>query len=91
MEKKVEKELTYLFWDRKLNEKDIKKQLKNLSGMKRDQLIAWILREAAFKDVWLFLTPRQVYDTLPRIQSNLGRWQGFWNYITETWHELGKI
>ena len=91
MGNEINSELTYLFWDRKYSEKDIKNQLKSLKGRKRDKLIAWILREAAFRDVWRFLTPQEVARCLPRIQSNLGRWKDFWNYITKTWHELGKI
>ena len=78
-------------WDRNLTKGNIKKKLKALKGSKRDNLIAWILREAAFRDVWAFLSPKEVVECLPRIQNSLGRWKGFWNYITKAWHELGKI
>ena len=81
----------YFCWDRNLTEQEIKDQLKTLKGLERDRLIAWILREAAFKNVWTFLTPQEVFNSLPRIQYWLGRWGDFWNYITKTWHELGKI
>jgi hypothetical protein len=81
----------YFSWDRNLTEKDIKDQLKTLKEPERDNLVAWILREAAFRDVWRFLTPKEVVNCLPRIQHSLGRWKDFWNYITKAWHELGKI
>jgi hypothetical protein len=81
----------YFSWDRNLTEKEIETRLKLSSGVEKDRLIAWILREAAFRDVWKYLTPQEVYECLPRIQHLLGRWKDFWNYITGAWHELGKI
>jgi hypothetical protein len=91
MTKTNDDNIPYFCWDRKLTEKEIKNQLKNLAGAERDNLVAWILREAAFKDVWRFLTPKEVFECLPRLQYSLGRWKDFWSYITNTWHELGKI
>jgi hypothetical protein len=91
MKKKKEDKVPYFCWDRRLTEHEIIDQLKTLQGTERERLIAWILREAAFKDVWRFLTPKEVYTHLPRLQDSLGRWKDFWNYITRTWHELGKI
>ncbi|MGE5344138.1 MAG: hypothetical protein ACM3SY_21945 [Candidatus Omnitrophota bacterium] len=91
MTEKKEDSIPYFCWDRKLTEKEIKDQLKNTTGPERDRLVAWILREAAFRDVWDYLTPAEVFNCLPRIQNSLGRWKDFWNYITRTWHELGKI
>ena len=91
MENNKTDNVPYFCWDRKLTEQEIKDQLRNSTGAERDKLIAWILREAAFRDVWHFLTPKEVFNCLPRIQNSLGRWKDFWNYITKTWHELGKI
>ena len=91
MKKKKDDTIPYFCWDRKLTEQEIKNQLKNLKGVERDHLMAWILREAAFRDVWRFLKPKEVSDSLPRLQYSLGRWKDFWNYIINTWHELGKI
>ena len=51
MKEKNKDMVPYFCWDRKLTEQDIKDQLKNTTGPKKDQLIAWILREAAFRDV----------------------------------------
>lgn len=83
--------IPYFCWDRNLTEAELKDQLKQLEGAERDRLVAWLLREAAFKEVWRFLTPKEVAECLPRIQPYLGRWRDFWNYITGAWHELGKI
>jgi hypothetical protein len=83
--------IPYFCWDRKLTEQEIKDQLKNLKGVERDHLMAWILREAAFRDVWRFLKPKEEADSLPGLQYSLGRRKDSWNYIINTWHELGKI
>lgn len=91
MDKQNDDTIPNFCWDRKLTEREIKVQLKTLKGTERDNLMAWILREAAFKDVWRFLTPKEVADSLPRLQYSLGRWKDFWNYITGAWRELGKI
>ena len=93
MKKKKEDKanVPYFCWDRNLTEQEIKDQLKTLEGPERDKLVAWKLRGAAFKDVWRFLTPKEVANSLPRMQYSLGRWRDFWNYITKAWHELGKI
>ncbi len=81
----------YFSWDRNITDQQIKERLNTLSGPERDKLIAWIMREAAFRDVWQYVTPEEVADCLPRIQHSLGRWKDFWNYITGAWRELGKI
>lgn len=91
MNNSTENKIPYFCWDRNMTELEIKTRLMNSSGIEKDKLIAWILREAAFKDVWKYLTPEEVFDCLPRIQYSLGRWRDFWNYITGAWHELGKI
>ncbi|MCP4151369.1 MAG: hypothetical protein GY757_26735 [bacterium] len=91
MKENSENQVPYFCWDRNLTEKEIKHRLKNSSGVEKDRLIAWLLREAAFRDVWTYTTPREVAECLPRIQHSLGRWKDFWNYITGAWHELGKI
>ncbi len=91
MKETIENTAPNFCWDRNLTEGELKERLKQLKGEEKDRLIAWILREAAFKDVWKYLTPREVADSLPRLQHSLGRWGDFWNYITGAWHELGKI
>ncbi|MBI4604081.1 MAG: hypothetical protein HY721_19160 [Planctomycetes bacterium] len=84
-------ETPYFAWDRPLTVREIKERLRTSSGIERDRLVAWILREAAFRDVWQFLTPREVDVSLVRIERFLGRRRDFWRYIIREWHELGKL
>jgi hypothetical protein len=52
---------------------------------------AWIMREAAFDDVWQFLKPREVSDHWNALEPLLGRKKDFWRYIIDVWYELGKL
>jgi hypothetical protein len=83
--------IPYFAWDRNITAGEIRRGLKNGNDEEKLSLAAWILREAAFEDVWQFLNPRAVADLLPVINSQLGRKKDFWNYIIRTWHELGKF
>jgi len=81
----------YFAWDRDVTAGEIRRRLKTGADEDKRSFTAWVLREAAFADVWQFLTPRTVADLLPVISSQLGRRKAFWNYIIRTWHELGKV
>lgn len=78
-------------WDRSWTVGEIKRRLREADERERDRLMAWILREATFCEVWQFFSPREVADRLSSIQSQLGRWKDFWPYIIGKWRELGKI
>lgn len=84
-------EIPYFAWDRHLTVKAIRERLEALSGVEWSRLAAWIMREAAFRDVWQFLSPHQAYARLNEIQPFLGRKRSFWQYILGTWHEMGKV
>lgn len=81
----------YFAWDRNWTVGQIKQRLRVSGEYERSACISWILREAAFEDVWQFLTPQLVHESLPRISNNLGRKKAFWTYIIRTWRELGKL
>lgn len=84
-------EIPYFSWDRALTVAQIKADLQVQTGRQWSQLAAWIMREAAFADVWEFLHPRQVWERFSEIEPWLGRRRDFWRYIFGVWHELGTI
>jgi hypothetical protein len=84
-------EIPYFSWDRPLTVRQIKEQLRAGAGFERVRLAAWIIREAAFADVWQFLTPEEVWRGFAEVEPLLGRRRAFWKYILNTWHELGKV
>jgi len=84
-------EIPYFSWDRSLTAGAIKQSLRTLKAFEWSRLAAWIMREAAFADVWQFLKPKEVYENYRDLEPFLGRRKAFWKYIMSTWHELGKI
>jgi hypothetical protein len=84
-------EIPYFCWDRPLTVGEIKQKLRTTSGTEHERLVAWILREAAFDDVWQFVSPSEVSAVLPHIEPFLGRKREFWNYIIREWHALEKL
>jgi hypothetical protein len=78
-------------WDRKLTENQILQQLQLLSGLQKTLFLAWIMREATFKDVWKYVTPQQAWSQLSELRRFLGRRKKFWEFTLGKWHELGKI
>lgn len=82
--------IPYFAWDRKQTVEDIKMLLKQ-DGKDWIKTIAWIMREAAFDDVWEFITPKEVWSNFNQIEPFLGRKKRFWKYILGMWNELGKI
>jgi len=69
----------------------VRTQLRAAAGFEWVRLASWILREAAFRDVWYFLTPAEVRDHLAELAPFLHRKRAFWEYIIGAWHELGRI
>ena len=78
-------------WDRNLNADQISTQLRNASGFEWVRIAAWIIREAAFSDIWKFLNPNEVSDHMNELAPFLGRRKDLMEYILGEWHELGKI
>ncbi len=87
----LENEVPYFCWDRAITVSEIRRQLAEQSGVDWLNTAAWIMREAAFEDVWQFLSPREVSAHLDEIEPFLGRRRDFWKYIIREWHELGKL
>lgn len=86
-----EDEIPYFSWDRRWTVAEIRRRLALEGDSGWVRTAAWILREAAFVDVWQFLQPQQVRDHLQDLAPLLGRKREFWEYIIEAWRELGRV
>ena len=84
-------EIPCFSWDRKSTVGVIKERLATASGFDWVKVVSWIMREAAFADVWQFLNAKDVRDHLAELEPFLGRKKDFWKYIIGAWHELGRI
>lgn len=84
-------EIPYFSYDRELTTATIQSYLQQPGSPKWLETAAWIMREAAFTDVWFFLTPGDVGRHLEILAPRLGKKQAFWRYIIGAWRELGKL
>lgn len=78
-------------WDRDWTVADIKARLRVESGFERLRLIAWILREGTYDEIWNLLQPQQVYAMRDELLPMLGRKKEYWRYTLDVWHRMGKI
>ncbi len=81
----------YFLWDEDLSIAELHEQLHGPDRGERLRLLAKLLREARDLDVWHFVTPLEVAQTLPLIASSLGRRRGFWEFLIEGWRQDGII
>ena len=78
-------------WDRKLTAGEIREHLHNGTRFEWVQLASWILREAAYADVWSFLAPSEISEHMAELSPFLGRRRDFWEYLVGAWHELERL
>ena len=84
-------EVPYFSWDRHLTNEMIHAKLKHPASSEWVSLASWIMREAAFRDVWNYLSPQEVHRHFQVLEPRLGRQRNFWRYIIGVWRELGKL
>ena len=84
-------EIPHFSYDRAWTNATIRSRLADPGSPLWLETAAWIMREAAFRDVWSFLSPAEVNRYLEELAPRLGKHQGFWRYIIGAWRELGKI
>jgi len=81
----------YFLWDEDVSLAEFKRRLRSADGETRLQTLAKLLREARDTDVWIFVTPQDVADSLPSLDRKLGRRQRFWSFLIEGWRRLGIV
>ncbi|MFH2005605.1 MAG: hypothetical protein ABI333_03350 [bacterium] len=81
----------YFLWDEDISISELRQILTGDDGWNRDRLLGKLLREARDIDVWLFVTPAEVAEALPRVERRLGRRLGFWKFLIEGWREDGLL
>lgn len=58
----------YFLWDYDYSEKDVRKMLKHGDDSTRRWLVARILSSANFKDVFNYLTIKEILDIFPKLK-----------------------
>jgi len=82
-------ERPYFLWDEDCSVAEFRRALAGAGQRERQRLIGKLMREARDPDVWLFVTPREVWSQLAAIEPYLGRRRGFWRYLLTGWQRDG--
>lgn len=81
----------YFLWDTDLTISEFKELLHHDDPDVRAYLIGKLMRQAKPDDVFLFVTPRQIYDHWQAVQKHLGKTSAFWRWLFERWEQLGVL
>jgi len=81
----------YFLWDEPMTVGELKHKLASASEAERMRLLGKILREARDRDVWIFTTPRDVWQNWPKLSPHLGRRRDFWKFLFDYWEREGLI
>lgn len=83
--------IPYFLWDEPMTVSEFRHRLKEASPDEQTRLLAKLLREARDTDVWMFISPQEVWRRLPDVLGHLGRRRQFWQFILERWNQEGLI
>lgn len=78
-------------WDRPETSDSLRARLAEADTEQWIELVAWIMREARIDEVWQFASPAEIAGRFDALEPRLGRRRELWNYLLQTWRELGKL
>ena len=71
----------YFLWWTTTTVGELRAHLADADPDVRAYWIGALLREANTRDVWLFVTPRDIREVWDRLPRHLGRWRSMWAYL----------
>jgi hypothetical protein len=71
----------YFLWWTDLTIGDFKHRLATGTAEERAYYMGALLREANSRDVWLFVTPKEVREAWPQLLRHLGRSRAMWAWL----------
>lgn len=82
----------YFMWDYRLTVGQIKDKLAHGTEAERLWLMAKIMRDARYCDVWKFITLQDFLQHRERLMAGrLGLLKGFWQFLYSRWIQYGII
>jgi len=82
----------YFMWDYQYTVGQIKEMLKSGDESERLWLIAKIMRDARYSDVWKFISLQDFLKYRERLMNGrLGREKGFWQFMYTQWLKHGIV
>lgn len=71
----------YFLWWSQATVGDLRAHLKSDNKDERAYWLGALLREANTRDVWFFVSPREIVDMWPALWRHLGRSRGLWMHL----------
>ena len=81
----------YFLWDEPMTVLEFRQRLQMASPAEQNRLLAKLLREARDTDVWLFISPAEVWRRWPALAPHLGRRRAFWEFLLGQWQKGGRL
>jgi len=81
----------YFLWNEETTVSRLREILGDPDNRLRPIYAARVMREGRVRDVWSFLTPRDVVALWPQLHQYLGRRRAFWRFLLDTWQASGAV
>lgn len=81
----------YFMWDYQYTVGKIRETLSGDDEYQRIWLMAKIMRDARYKDVWKFMTLQDFLRYRERLMPRLGREKGYWEFLYSRWVKYGIV
>lgn len=81
----------YFMWDYRLTVGQVREVLAGNNEQKKIWLIAKLLRDARYADVWKFISLKDFLAYRERVVPRLGRERKFWEFMYEQWIAHGIV
>lgn len=78
-------------WDYRLTVGQLKEILASGNDSQRIWLMAKIMRDARYTDVWKFMSLKDFLTHREHLMPKLGRHRGFWQFLYSRWIKYGII
>jgi hypothetical protein len=83
--------IPYFMWDYRYTVSQIKKILAGGNESQQLWLMAKILRDARYCDVWKFISLQDFLKYRERLMPRLGRQKAFWEFLYSRWIKYGIV
>lgn len=81
----------WFLWDVDVSDAEFRARLRHEDPNIRAQWQGVLLREATFREVWKYVTLREVLANWDNIRRHLGRRRAFWEWLINGWREDGIL
>ena len=87
----VMRDRPYFLWDVNVTEAELRDRLRHPDPRIRAQWQGVTMREAAYRDVWRYVSVEDIVRDWDWIKKHLGRERNFWEFLLSGWRSLGLI